>query len=74
MSRWKDGMFELTDEDHYFVLMAEIIIMPTYDFNYEEYSGIHHATKESAEIELCYVKGDDWGSRVNNVIVQEVGA
>ena len=74
MSRWKDGMFELTDEDHYFVLMAEIIIMPTYDFNYEEYSGIHHATKESAEIELCFVVGDDWGSRVKDVIIQEVGA
>lgn len=74
MSRWKDGMFELTDEDHYFVLEAEILIKPTDDFMYEEYSGIHHATKESAEIELCYVKGDDWGSRVNDVIIKEVGA
>lgn len=67
-----DGMFELTDESHYFVLMAEIIIMPTYDYNYEEYSGYHHATKESAQIELCYARGDDWSDRVNDVFIKEV--
>ena len=73
MSRWNDRMFELTDEEHYFVLEAEILIPPTDDYMYEEYSGMHHATKESAEIELSYVRGDDWGSRVNDVRITEVG-
>ena len=71
MSRWKDEMFELTDESHYFVIMCEL--KPS-DVQSEEYSGMHHVTKESAQIELCYARGDDWSDRVSDLFIKEVGA
>ncbi len=72
MARWNDGLFILTDENHYFVLMSERVFGPMDDFLYTEYSGYHHATKESANIELCYVRGDSWASDVRDVIITEV--
>lgn len=73
MSRWKDGMYELTDESHYFIVEAEILIKPTDDFMYHDYSGYHHATKDSAQIELCQARGDDWRDNVHDLIITEVG-
>ena len=52
---YKDGPFTLTDGDHYFVLMAD------HKYNDEsdpvEYSGMHHATIDSARMELAYAQG-----------------
>lgn len=71
MSKWNDGMFELTDESHYFVIMCEL---KPYDVQPEEYSGYHHSTKQSAQIELCYARGDDWSDRISDLFIKEVGA
>jgi hypothetical protein len=72
VAKWNDGMFELTDDKHYFVVESVILIKPTDDFMYREYSGYHHATKESAQIELCYARGDDWRDDIHDLIIREV--
>ena len=67
---YKDGPFTLTDGNHYFVLMAD------HKYNDEsdhvEYSGMHHATRDSARTELGYVHGDDWGDHIKSIEVKEV--
>ena len=67
---YKDGLFTLTDNNHYFVLMAE----QKYNDELEivEYSGMHHATKDSARIELDYAMGDDWGRYIKSIEIKEI--
>lgn len=67
---YADGLFTLTDDNHYFVLMAE------HKYNDEsdlvEYSGMHHATIDSARMELAYAQGDDWGNYIKSIEIKEV--
>jgi len=67
---YQEGLFTLTDDSHYFVLMAE----RKYDDESElvEYSGMHHATKDSASMELSYALGDDWGRYIKSIEIKEV--
>lgn len=67
---YKDGLFTLTDDSHYFVLMAE----RKYNDKSElvEYSGMHHVTKDSANMELSYALGDDWGRYIKSIEIKEV--
>lgn len=65
---YKDGLFTLTDEIPYYCVMS-------IDYNnvtISEYSGMHHATKESAEIELGYCMGDDWKDNIKSLEVVKV--
>ena len=66
-----DGLFTLTYGEHYFVLMAE----QKYDDDemITEYSGIHHATQDSAKMELAQAMGDDWGRYVKSLEIKEIG-
>lgn len=67
---YKDGLFTLTDDDHYFVLMAERKYND--ELHLVEYSGIHHATIDSARMELAYAQGDDWGDYIKSIEIKEV--
>lgn len=65
---YKDGLFTLTDDIPYYCVMT----IDKDNVAVSEYSGMHHATKESAEIELCYDIGDDWGDDVKALEVVKV--
>lgn len=66
-----DGLFTLTYGDHYFVLMAERKYDD--DIMFDEYSGMHHATIESARMELAQAMGDDWGRYIKSLEIKEYG-
>ena len=65
---WKDGPFTLTNGDHYFIIMAD----HKYNDFVSEYSGMKHATIESARMELAYSIGDDWGKFIKELYIKEV--
>ena len=65
---YKDGIFTLTDEIPYYCVMS----IDKNNIAIGEYSGMHHATKESAEIELGYCMGDDWRDNIKSLEVVKV--
>lgn len=65
---WQDGPFTLTNGDHYFIIMAD----HKYNDYVAEYSGMKHATIESARMELGYAMGDDWGKFIKELYIKEV--
>ena len=66
-----DGLFTLTYGEHYFVLLVEQIYDD--DAMITEYSGMHHATQGSAQMELSQAMGDDWGKHVKSLRIEEIG-
>ena len=67
---WQDGIFTLTNAKHYYVLMAD----HKYNDEYQaEYSGMHHATIESARMELAQARSDDWGRFIKSLEIKEIG-
>ena len=65
---WQDGPFTLTNSNHYFIIMAD----HKYNDYVAAYSGMKHATIESARMALGYSMGDDWGKFIKELYIKEV--